>query len=261
MTCPECKVNAIKYGITKNKYKVEIQRYYCKYCKKTFIGKEIENINHVFIYNVFDKNVNLEKFFTYLFNNQTKNKDFRNLMQEIVAILLKNNIPLKIIYEMFNKRVSLRTLQRIKKKIITPIPEYINSNYNKFNGKLTLRKESTFKEFYVKNYQVLVREKENKSIPDEKRFEILDKDLIIESFKNTGYDEKEIIDSALTIANLVKLFAKYQENDNMNVNIKSFIEDMKKMYILTPNKKNKAMKLKHKLFIKKVVKKEKNEKS
>lgn len=107
----------------------------------------------------------------------------------------------------------------------------------------------------------MVREKENKSIPDEKRFEILDKGLIIESFKNTGHNEKEIIDSALTVGNLIKLFKKYQENDYTNVNIKSFIEDIKKMYIVTPNKKNKAMKLKHKLFIKKIVKKEKNEKS
>lgn len=116
MTCPECKVNAIKYGTTKNKYKVQIQRYYCRYCKKTFIGKEIENINMVFIYDIFDKNVNLKEFFTHLFKNDTKNKEFRKLTQEIVPILLKNNIPLKIIYEMFNKRVSLRTLQRIKKR-------------------------------------------------------------------------------------------------------------------------------------------------
>jgi hypothetical protein len=157
--------------------------------------------------------------------------------------------------------------ERIKKKIITPVPEYIKSNYNKSNDKLTLRREYTLKEFSVKNYQYLVREKEYKNNSDGERFEVLDKHLIIEWFKkDTKFPDKvnniEVIDSALTVGNLIKLFKKYQENDYTNVNIKNFIEDIKEMYILTSNKKNnKAMKLKHKLFIKKIVKKEKNEKS
>jgi hypothetical protein len=111
MKCPNCNVNAIKYGKTKNKFRFEKQRYICKYCNITFNNELEENFIAVYI---FDMITNLEddfkNFYKLLLNEEIDRKDFKDLMQKVLKVFIHNNLSLKIIYYLFNQN-DLSTLK------------------------------------------------------------------------------------------------------------------------------------------------------
>lgn len=134
--CPKCTVNTMKNGFYINKDKLKIQRYYCKYCELSFVENIVnDNLKDIYLKDIFkDNKNNLKEFYENLLIKETKNKDLQKLMEKISIKLFENNIPIKIIYELFNKRYSIRTLQRIKKKIYETIDrDYIYIYNEKYN--------------------------------------------------------------------------------------------------------------------------------
>lgn len=246
MKCPKCKVNALKYGKTKNKFKFEKQRYICKYCHITFYNELENNFITVSLDDMCcNTKKDFKKFYRLLINDNIYKNDFKDLMMKLLNLYISNNISLKIIYYLFNQKVSLRTLQRIKKKMIAPIAINDKITFKIGNNVSNSKKsEIIFQEFLIKTYQITVKEIEYKDSSLVKRYEILDKDYL----EKNHFE----IDNALCITNLIKIFQKYKDINKFNE--KDFFDELLSMYMLKPDSKTKSKKIKYEYLAKNIVK-------
>lgn len=233
MKCTKCKENANKHGITKSKYSFK-QRYYCKYCEYTFSIALEKTYKKVYLEDIFLNKIKfLEEFYKSLLDNKSKDKELKILMKNMLKILIENNIPLKIIEVLLNKKFKLRTLQRMKKSIVNH-PQLKNTyEYNISIGKNMIQNKINKNKILIKEYQYVATETQ---------------------VRNLEFD----INRALTIKNLEKLFKKFQEDvekkqEKLEIIKKSFINDLKEMYILAPDKRNKSKSIKNNK-LKKIVK-------
>lgn len=236
MKCPKCKVNATKYGITKSKYSFK-QRYYCKYCEYTFSIALEKTYKKVYLEDIFLNKIKIfEDFFKSLLDNKSKDKELKNKLKNMLKILIENNIPLKITEALINKRFKLRTLQRMKNSVINHSQHESTPEYNISINKNMIQNKTIQNKILIKEYQYIPTETEVQNLGDN-------------------------VDKILNIKNLENLFKKFQEEveknqEEIEIIKKSFINDLKEMYISAPNEGNRSKSIKNKL--KKIVKINKN---
>lgn len=114
--CPECNIAAQRNGKYKTKTKGMKQRYFCVNCKKSFVTNDPnEEFEEITLKDIFTDNIrNLKKFYEELLIQKEKTNELRKYIKSVFRVLVENNISINIIYELFNKKYSIRHLQRMK---------------------------------------------------------------------------------------------------------------------------------------------------
>src|SRR5574344_219433 len=114
--CLKCNYPAQRNGRYLTKTRVKKLKYFCIDCRYSFVITDPdEEFEEITLEDIFIGNTrNLKNLYEELLIQKVKTNKLNEYIKMVFRVLVENNIPIKIIYVLFNKKYSIRTLERMK---------------------------------------------------------------------------------------------------------------------------------------------------